>query len=182
VLPDTTREVDVPRAVVAVILRETADGRDHELLFIKRSDDPADPWSGHIAFPGGRVEPADVDVLATARRETLEEVALDLEREGVVLGRLPDIQPVFRSLRTNLVVSALAFGVGGDAVARAQDEVASVHWWRLAELADPARTGQMFFQHEGLSIEAPCIRIDGQTIWGLTFRMLRDLLSVLAAF
>lgn len=179
-LPDTTREADLPRAVVAVILRETADGGDHELLFIKRSENPDDPWSGHMAFPGGRVEPGDADVLATARRETLEEVGVDLERDGVVLGRLPDIQPVFRSLRMNLVVSALAFGVGGDVVARPRDEVASVHWWRLADLVDPVRAGHISFEHDGVSIEAPCIHIDGQTVWGLTYRMLRDLLSALA--
>ena len=64
------------RAAVAALLRPGSDGA--EFLFIHRADDPRDHWSGHMAFPGGRVEPTDADSLAAALRETREEVDLDL--------------------------------------------------------------------------------------------------------
>ncbi|HEV8382740.1 MAG TPA: CoA pyrophosphatase, partial [Gemmatimonadales bacterium] len=65
-------------AAVAVILHESDDGL--EALFIHRAVRVGDTWSGQIAFPGGRREPSDHDLLATAIRETLEEVGVDLSR------------------------------------------------------------------------------------------------------
>src|SRR6185503_17634978 len=62
-------------AVVALVLREGLEGP--ELLVIKRSEAEHDHWSGHMALPGGRVEPEDESLLATAARETFEEVGLD---------------------------------------------------------------------------------------------------------
>lgn len=62
-----------------------------EVLFIKRSTRVGDKWSGHVAFPGGKREPGDADDRATAARETLEEVGLDLESECFAhLGHLSD--------------------------------------------------------------------------------------------
>jgi 8-oxo-dGTP pyrophosphatase MutT (NUDIX family) len=63
------------QAAVAVVFREGAQRRP-EVLFIKRALHPADPWSGHIAFPGGRVDLDDATVRSAAERETLEEVGL----------------------------------------------------------------------------------------------------------
>ena len=70
-------ESGVRRAAVALIFRAGADGAP-ELLFIKRAEYPADPWSGQIAFPGGREEPTDGELIQTAVRETREETGLDL--------------------------------------------------------------------------------------------------------
>jgi len=75
----TTKElVDDPaqgRAAVAIVVREGTDGP--QVLLIRRADHPGDAWSGHMAFPGGREDPQDENLLATAIRETLEEVGLD---------------------------------------------------------------------------------------------------------
>ena len=59
---------------LAAILREGPESA--EVLFIRRSEQPGDPWSGHMAFPGGRQAPTDRELLDTARRETLEEIGL----------------------------------------------------------------------------------------------------------
>src|SRR5215216_6649740 len=79
-------------AAVALVLREGLEGP--ELLVIKRSEAEHDHWSGHLALPGGRVEPEDESLLATAARETLEEVGLDLGAGGEALARLGTIKPV----------------------------------------------------------------------------------------
>ncbi|MFL5555271.1 MAG: NUDIX hydrolase, partial [Gemmatimonadaceae bacterium] len=64
-----------------------------ELLFIKRAEYPGDPWSGQIAFPGGREESRDGSLAETAIRETREETGIDLAREGLMLGSLDDLRP-----------------------------------------------------------------------------------------
>lgn len=73
------------QASVSVIVR-TADPVD--VLFIKRARNPRDPWSGHMALPGGRREAHDDDLLATAIRETHEETGIELDPESLI-GRLP---------------------------------------------------------------------------------------------
>src|SRR5437870_1501228 len=72
------------RAAVAIVLRDGASGI--EVLFIHRAEHPDDPWSGHMAFPGGRAEDGEPPVL-TAMRESAEEVGLDLG-EAELLGGL----------------------------------------------------------------------------------------------
>ena len=62
-------EEGVRRAAVALIFRAGESGMP-ELLFIRRADYPADPWSGQVAFPGGREESGDVNLANTAIRET----------------------------------------------------------------------------------------------------------------
>ena len=57
-----------PRAAVAVLVRGLGSS-DPRVLLGRRRDDPRDPWSGHIAFPGGRREPSDRDLLDTAVRD-----------------------------------------------------------------------------------------------------------------
>src|SRR5213596_3679172 len=64
-------------AAILLLLRMGEHG-DPELLMIKRADAEGDPWSGHIACPGGRMEPGDHDLEQTAIRETWEETGVDL--------------------------------------------------------------------------------------------------------
>jgi hypothetical protein len=54
---------------------------------------PGDPWSGHVAFPGGRAEPGDASPWHTAARETWEETGLDLLAAGRLLGTLDELYP-----------------------------------------------------------------------------------------
>jgi 8-oxo-dGTP pyrophosphatase MutT (NUDIX family) len=97
-----------PRAAVAVVLRDADDGP--EVLLIERARHPEDPWSGHMAFPGGRVDPADSDTRAAAERETLEEVGLPLAG-AELLGRLDDLEGRNAGRPLQLVISAWVYHV-----------------------------------------------------------------------
>ena len=82
-------------AAVALVLCEASDDSvaapEIRALFIERSIREHDPWSGHMALPGGRRDPGDVDLETTARRECLEEVGITLPDP---VARLSDCQGV----------------------------------------------------------------------------------------
>jgi 8-oxo-dGTP pyrophosphatase MutT (NUDIX family) len=167
------------RAAVALVLREAERGL--ELLFIRRAEDPRDPWSGHTAFPGGRSEPEDADLVATATRETCEELGLDLERDGERLGALDEVQAVSRMRRLDLAISPFVFRLHRPARLEPSEEVRSVHWLRLEDLVSERHRSTLDHEHQGELFQLPCLRIEGLVIWGLTFRMFVDLEERLAA-
>ncbi|NND67690.1 MAG: CoA pyrophosphatase, partial [Halioglobus sp.] len=86
------------RSAVAMVL--SVQGGELHILMIKRAEREGDPWSGHMAFPGGRMDPGDTHAFAAALRETEEEVGLQLVAEEEYLGRLSDLsaRPRFRTL------------------------------------------------------------------------------------
>jgi 8-oxo-dGTP pyrophosphatase MutT (NUDIX family) len=88
---ETPGDLPLRQAAVALVLREGLEGP--ELLVIKRSETERDHWSGHLALPGGRVEAEDESLLATAVRETREEVGLDLDAGGEAVARLGTVKP-----------------------------------------------------------------------------------------
>ena len=167
---------DYPRAAVAAILREGEGGA--ELFFIVRAQSPRDPWSGHIAFPGGRKEPDDASLLATAIRETREEVGIDLGR-AELLARLPDVPAFIRSRRGRLVVTPFVFAVREAVTATPNYEVAGTLWVPVEKLARGEGAGTYAFTWEEKPHELPCIRLDpGQhVLWGMTYRMLETMLD-----
>ncbi len=173
--------VDTPKkhqAAVAIILRDGAQGS--EVLLIERAVREGDPWSGHMAFPGGRRDPADASTIAVARRETHEEVGLDLS-DSEYLGRLDDLMGNPR-VSPKLVISAHAFHVE-----REQEfvldpaEVQQTIWFPLAELHDESR-----WVDHGVS-DLPDVRFPGvlvgepgrHVVWGLTYRFLDRLFVIL---
>jgi len=173
-------EDDLPRAAVALVLRDGAAG-DVELLFIRRAEHERDPWSGHMGFPGGRAEPGDRGPEATAVRETLEETGLDLERDGERLGALDEVKALARGRPVDLVIAPFVFRLSRRKDGAPSHEVVSLHWLPLGRLLSPEVRSTLQYQYEETVRELPCLRIDGLVIWGLTFRMFENLQAVLEA-
>ena len=162
-------------AAVAAVLRVVAN--EPELLFIKRAIVEHDPWSGHIAFPGGRAEPGDLTLEDTAVRETREELSLDLT-QGAFLGRLDDLAPRSRSLPPIIVRPYVAV-VAANVRFVPSREVAATFWMPLRSLRDPSMQDQHVVEVNGVSAFFPAYRIEEHLVWGLTERIVRQLLLLM---
>jgi len=169
---------DARRAAVALVFRDGAKG-GLELLFIRRAEHEKDPWSGHMGFPGGRMEPGDLDLAATAVRETLEETGLDLAGDGERLGDLDEVKALARGRPVDLVIAPFVFRLRRRLEGAPSHEVVSLHWLPLERLLSPAMRSTLQYQYEESVLELPCLRIDGLVIWGLTYRMFESLVHVL---
>jgi 8-oxo-dGTP pyrophosphatase MutT (NUDIX family) len=171
--PARVAEAVSARAAVALILREGPSGL--ELLFIRRADHPQDPWSGQMAFPGGRAEPGEEDLKATAVRETAEEIGVDLESAAECLGILDEVRAMARMRPVSLTILPFVFRLRGEISPVLSDEVRSLHWIPLDELLAAERRSVMDYVQEGATMQFPCLRVEDVVIWGLTYRMLLGL-------
>ncbi len=174
-LLDRTGELKV--AAVAAVARQTR--RGVEMLFIHRAEDPRDPWSGHMAFPGGRVDDRDADSLEAAVRETKEEVDLDLETRGTLLGRLSDVAAVGRGRPLSLVVEPYVFAIEERPALEPNHEVADVVWVPLDFLLDRSNRSTIAWRHGDVAVNLPCYRYNEHVIWGLTFGMVDELITLI---
>lgn len=165
---------DVSSASVAAVLRPTGNGA--AVLLIQRATKHSDPWSGQMAFPGGRTDPGDRSILDTARRETREELALDLDAAGASpLGSLITLDGG-RAVRRPTLVGASVFWLDADpGPLRPNHEVADALWVPLSFMANPDR--HITYRYPGNGMEFPGIELDrpGQVLWGLTLRFVADL-------
>jgi 8-oxo-dGTP pyrophosphatase MutT (NUDIX family) len=172
--------LDIPRqAAVATILRPSRDADDTEVLLIRRAERVGDPWSGHMAFPGGHREPTDADLRATAMRETLEEVGLDL-RQHDYLGQLDEFPAMARGKFLGMVIAPHVFALRDDPVLRPNDEVAGLFWGRLGQMLRGEVDAIKELSYDGELRRMPAFSIEDNIVWGMTHNMLRSLLDVLA--
>lgn len=171
-------EEGVRRAAVVLIFRAGADGKP-ELLFIKRSDYPADPWSGQVAFPGGREEPGDASLADTAARETREELGIDLGRDGTFIGTLDDLRPRINRL-PDVIVRPYVVLLNAYEPMILSHEVALAFWIPLAALKEAESWRETQVLARGIQINTRAFHHQGHTIWGMTERILGQMLALIA--
>ena len=166
---------DGPQAAVSLILRN---GRELEVLLIRRAESEGDPWSGQMALPGGRWDPEDENLLATAIRETREETGVQLDQEGIVLGKLDSLTPNSTRLPP-IFIFPFVFGVeAGTPAVVASPEVDEVLWIPLSHFSNPDASGTVEIRHGDEDARIfPCLRVDDRVVWGLTYRILTGFLK-----
>lgn len=173
-----TDPADLARAAVALILRDGP--RGSEFIAIHRAHRSGDPWSGHMALPGGRQQPGDPDLISTAVRETHEEVGIDLERVAEVVSELDEIRAVARGQLLDLVIRPIVFVLRQPvSIVPNPREVQSALWIPLAALRHNSRE----YRHPQ-SPELgplPAFEYEGYTIWGLTHRILSHFVELMEA-
>jgi 8-oxo-dGTP pyrophosphatase MutT (NUDIX family) len=160
-----------PHAAVAVVLAPDPDS----VLLIRRAEREGDRWSGHLAFPGGRWSPGDPDLAATARRETLEEVGLDLSQAALV-GALDDVAPR-SSVLPPILVRPFVFITGTRAPLALSAEVAEGWWVPLQDLSRPGVYAPVEFVRYGTIVRTMGYHLGGGVLWGMSEKVLRQVLE-----
>jgi len=168
------------RAAVALVLAPATPAASSpvSVLLLRRSEREGDPWSGHMALPGGHAQPEDADLLDTARRETLEEVGIDLET-AELLGRLDDVSPMRSS---DMTVRPFVFWAHAQQSVTLSSEVAEVLWVPLDALASDALRSTRDVEVRGSTLRVPAYVIDERVVWGMTYHLLERLLKQVLAF
>ncbi len=165
------------RAAVAILIRMGESG-DPEIFFIQRAVFEGDPWSGHVAFPGGRAETVDATPLETAIRETREETQLDLTNGAQLLGQLDDLHPRTARLPA-VVVRPFVFLIPDPGSPVLSIEVADAFWVPLAVLLDRSVWHDTTVHAGNVEISHFAFHHEGYVVWGMTERILSGLLALL---
>jgi len=161
-----------PHLAAASVALVLAGGVNLSLCVIRRAERAGDPWSGHLALPGGRASAADPHPRAVAERETMEEVGIALAAQHY-LGALSQLPVRLGGGHGGMILHPFVYYAGPDLPPLLpSDEVAEAFWVPLADLWDPANASHLEWDRGGTRLLYPAIRCRGHAIWGLTFRVL----------
>lgn len=161
-----------PQAAVALLLTDAPD----RLLLIRRAERVGDPWSGHLALPGGRRDPIDVDLVETAIRETGEETGIALERAWCV-AQLDDLAPVTPVLPP-IIVRPFVFRLGAAAAPVLNAEVEHAVWVPLDDLVADGVLVRRTLDIRGAPRTVSGYQLPEGLLWGMTERMVTPVLGM----
>ncbi len=168
----------VKQAAVTLLLRETHQAA--EILIIKRAERLGDPWSGHLALPGGRADATDANLMVTAARETREEVGIVLDNDEHFIGRLETLLPQSPRL-PQIEISPLIAVAPQSTALILNHEVADAFWWPVQTLLETGLSEIYRFPLGNSIIKYPAYPSTHGLIWGITERILTDFLKLLQA-
>jgi 8-oxo-dGTP pyrophosphatase MutT (NUDIX family) len=157
-------------AGVSIIMKG---GESPSVLLIKRAEHSGDPWSGQIAFPGGKMQPRDRTVKDAAVRETKEEVGIDLDRAAEFLGYAGTT--VTHTGTMDVVPSVFLLKQAVEI--RTNPEVASYRWVELKELTAPGAKSTYPLNFQGNVVDLPAYIVGDYLVWGLTYRIISTILE-----
>lgn len=164
------------RSAVAVLLRFERGQPD--VLLMKRAERAEDRWSGHISLPGGRESPDDPDLLATAMRETDEELGVDLRGSARLIGRLQPLRAMAHGRVLPMVIAPFVFVETRPVTIALGHEAQEAFWMPMELAASGAISGEYPYVLGPETRTLPCWNYQGHVVWGLTHRMLDDLLRL----
>jgi 8-oxo-dGTP pyrophosphatase MutT (NUDIX family) len=162
------------RAAVMVILKEGSSG--YSILFIKRTENEGDVFSGHMAFPGGKMGIADKGTLDTAMRETAEETGIDINKSGTIIGELDDFYPNNPKANHYVVTPYLSFLEEEVELTLDAAEVADAVWIPIHHLNDPRNQEVRILERKDRVSEDFVFYYSDYVIWGMTGRILHQFL------
>jgi len=159
-----------------VLLFRCNDEKRLELLMIHRSEHPGDPWSGHMAFPGGRIDPEDDSTLAGAMRELKEELGIEIQ-ESCLVGELEPMRVPAQVLKTEMWVRAFVFYTDDVLKPSPNAEVQGVYWFDFERFVSRENRGEFRYHSHGYDLMLPEQKLDGCHIWGMSLRLIDDLVE-----
>jgi len=171
------REGTFVPAAVMMILKENGED-DFSMLFIKRPENSADAFSGHMAFPGGKMKEEDENKLETAIRETFEETGIDLKKNGRVLGELDDFNPINPRANHYVVTPYVSLLTKDTQIIPNNKEVDEVIWIPLSHFKDDRNLEIRIVERPNIRVKDFVFRYQDYVIWGLTGRILYRFLSL----
>jgi len=148
------------------------------VLLMKRVMHERDPWSGHVSLPGGRSEPEDSDLIETAVRETREEVAIDLQQSASLLGRLAPRRATSSGKPHDMDVTPFVFRLEQAVEPIPLEEAEALFWLPLDRAADGELDAEHSFERDQVIHKLPAWEFEGFKVWGMTHRILQNLITV----
>jgi 8-oxo-dGTP pyrophosphatase MutT (NUDIX family) len=171
--PSVDDDASLVWAAVAIVLAPDPDA----VLLIRRADRTGDPWSGHVALPGGRREREDPDLLSTAIRETNEEVGIQLSPADLA-GSLDDVVPRTPVLPP-IAVRPYVFTLSTRPTITLNAEVASANWVAIDHFLRADTHHPVRLDVAGQSRQVQAYQLEDGIVWGMTERIMSSLLSCL---
>ncbi len=147
---------------------------------MKRAEHEGDRWSGHVSFPGGRAEPEDRDLLHTAVRETREEMGISLDVSARVVGQLGDVRAIGKGKVLPMAIRPFVFVQEKHEELALNHEAEDAFWLPLHEVYSGALDDTFSYNAGPVPMRFGCWRYQDFIVWGLTYRMIKTLLGVIA--
>ena len=167
ILKKTSENLDIHAAVV-VLLGETNQG--FQVMLVKRAENAGDPWSGQTALPGGKRSPEDQNLRETVVRETLEETGINLLVGCRFLGAM---EPIRSTQKPGMQILPFVFLQEKEQTVNLNEELTEYFWAPLAEFTKNKETIKFGSKEHSAYI------IENHIVWGLTYKILNNLLALL---
>jgi 8-oxo-dGTP pyrophosphatase MutT (NUDIX family) len=168
----------VARCGVILLIAEhglDGEGSPPAILLMRRAERAGDPWSGHVSFPGGRVDPSDESTRGAALRELEEETGISASTELRPIGRLSDLLTREHGRNRPMVVSPYVYRTPHALVLEPSHEAAKLWWEPIAHFVAPERRQRMVWRVAGLPLRVPAVELSDARLWGLSLMMADEL-------